>query len=60
VKSVLREIQRRKSLHLDIVVTGSHLIPEYENSIDEIINDGFLNSGFFFPFSLVSQLIAPL
>ena len=41
MKSVLREIQRRESLHLDIVVTGSHLIPEYGNSIDEIINDGF-------------------
>ena len=25
----------------NIVVTGSHLIPEYGNSIEEIINDGF-------------------
>ena len=37
VKSVLREIERRDSLELDIVVTGSHLLEEYGYSAQEIL-----------------------
>ncbi len=45
VKSVLSEIQQRKSFQLDIVVTGSHLLHEYGYSAQEIIDDGFSISG---------------
>lgn len=41
VKSVLKEIQLRDSLDLDVVVTGSHLLKEYGYSAQEIIDDGF-------------------
>ena len=41
VKSVLKEINQRTSLELDIVVTGSHLVQEYGYSVREIIDDGF-------------------
>jgi GDP/UDP-N,N'-diacetylbacillosamine 2-epimerase (hydrolysing) len=41
VKSVLAEINRRKDMELQLIVTGSHLLKEYGNSIKEIIDDGF-------------------
>ncbi len=45
MKSVLKEIDSRESLQLDILVTGSHLLREYGYSIQEIIDDGFSISG---------------
>ena len=45
VKSVLKEINRRDSLHLDILVTGSHLLEDYGYSIQEILQDGFTIAG---------------
>jgi len=41
VKSVLYEINKRKNLDLQLIVTGSHLLEEYGYSIQEIIDDGF-------------------
>jgi len=41
VKSVLKEINVRPNLMLQLVVTGSHLLKEYGYSIQEIIDDGF-------------------
>jgi GDP/UDP-N,N'-diacetylbacillosamine 2-epimerase (hydrolysing) len=41
VKSVLKKIQQRSSLELQLVVTGSHLLPEYGYSAKEILDDGF-------------------
>lgn len=41
VKSVLREIQKHPDLILKLIVTGSHLLPEYGNTISEIERDGF-------------------
>jgi UDP-N-acetylglucosamine 2-epimerase (non-hydrolysing)/GDP/UDP-N,N'-diacetylbacillosamine 2-epimerase (hydrolysing) len=40
VKSVLREILRRKELELFLIVTGTHLLPEYGNTVGEIEADG--------------------
>ena len=41
VRSVLREIDSRDNLELDIIVTGSHLLEQYGYSAQEIIDDGF-------------------
>ncbi len=41
VRSVLKEIQTRDNLSLDIIVTGSHLLDEYGFSAQEILDDGF-------------------
>jgi GDP/UDP-N,N'-diacetylbacillosamine 2-epimerase (hydrolysing) len=41
VKSVLEEINQRECLELQLIVTGSHLLKQYGNSIQEIIDDGF-------------------
>ena len=41
VRSVLKEINSRDNLHLDIIVTRSHLLKEYGYSAQEITNDGF-------------------
>ena len=41
VKSVIRRAQQSNILEIDIVVTGSHLLEDYGNSIQEIIDDGF-------------------
>ena len=41
VKSVLKEIKKLESIELKILVTGSHLLEEYGNSVKEIIDDGF-------------------
>ena len=40
VKSVLREIKKRKNLDLQLIVTGSHLLKEYGDSKQEILDDG--------------------
>ena len=41
VRSVLKEIDSRKDLELDIIVTGSHLLKDYGYSAQEIVDDGF-------------------
>lgn len=41
IKSVLKEISNSNKLSLSIVVTGSHLLKEYGNTINEILEDGF-------------------
>lgn len=41
MRSVLRKIHENPLLSLDIVVTGMHLMPEFGNTIEEIIKDGF-------------------
>ncbi len=41
IKSVLKEIKNNKNLDLNLVVTGSHLLADYGNTISEIENDGF-------------------
>ncbi len=41
VRSVLREINSRDNLELEIIVTGSHLLEQYGYSAQEIIDDGF-------------------
>ena len=41
IKSVLKEIKNNKNLDLNLVVTGSHLLSDYGNTISEIENDGF-------------------
>lgn len=41
VKAVLREIEKRSSLELSLIVTGSHLLKEYGYSVREIERDGF-------------------
>ena len=41
VRSVLREINKRKDLELSLIVTGSHLLDDYGYSAQEIIDDGF-------------------
>ena len=40
-KSVLREINRRETLSLKLIVTGSHLMNMFDNSTEEIEKDGF-------------------
>lgn len=40
-KNLLKEIRSSRLLELQLVVTGSHLAPEYGETIDEIIEDGF-------------------
>lgn len=40
VKGVLKEIIKRKKLNLKLIVTGSHLLKEYGDSKQEIIDDG--------------------
>jgi len=41
IKSVLNEIRNNDNLDLYLVVTGSHLLEDYGNTISEIENDGF-------------------
>lgn len=41
IKSVLREIKENDNLDLKLIVTGSHLLKEYGNTVSEIENDGF-------------------
>lgn len=41
LKSMLHAIQKRDDIEFQLVVTGSHLLEKYGNTIDEIIKDGF-------------------
>lgn len=41
LRSVIREIDERNDLSLQLLVSGSHLSHEYGYTIDEIINDGW-------------------
>ena len=41
VKSVLKEINQRPNLELQLIVTGSHLLKKYGYSAQEIIDDGY-------------------
>ncbi len=38
---VLRAITRSKKLHLQLVVTGTHLLPAFGSTLKQIVNDGF-------------------
>ena len=40
VRSVLEEINRRPNLDLKLIVTGMHLLPDFGNTVDEIVEDG--------------------
>ena len=40
-RPILKEIEKSKKLNYFLIVTGSHLLPEYGNSIKEIYSDGF-------------------
>ena len=39
--SVLKEIEKREELELNLIVCGMHLEPQYGMTINEIIKDGF-------------------
>jgi UDP-hydrolysing UDP-N-acetyl-D-glucosamine 2-epimerase len=39
--STLRLIESSRDLSLQLVVTGAHLSPEFGNTVDEIVRDGF-------------------
>ena len=41
VKKVLEKIQNNKNFELKIVVSGTHLLKEYGNTVNEIKSDGF-------------------
>ena len=41
LRNVIRRIQEEEELELCRIVTGTHLLNEYGNTIDEIIEDGF-------------------
>ena len=41
LRNVIRRIQEDEELELCLIVTGTHLLNEYGNTIDEIIEDGF-------------------
>ena len=41
VRSVLRRLRDSHNFELQLIVTGSHLLPEYGYTIQEIIDDGF-------------------
>ena len=40
-RPILKEIEKSKKLDYVLIVTGSHLLPEYGDSINEIYSDGF-------------------
>ncbi len=41
LRPILREIRVHEELRLTIVASGTHLLPEYGNTIDEITNDNY-------------------
>ena len=41
LKPILKKISFSKTLHLQLVVTGTHLIPEFGKTETDIIDDGF-------------------
>ena len=43
IKHVLKKIEKNSNMELYLVVTGSHLLKEYGNSIEEIKKDKFKN-----------------
>lgn len=47
IRPVLKEIEKSKNLDYFLIVTGSHLLKEYGNTINEIKNDGFKISATF-------------
>ena len=40
-RPILKEIEKSKKLDYFLIVTGSHLLPKYSDSINEIYSDGF-------------------
>src|SRR3989338_4679621 len=40
-RPVIREIQRRGTMDYEIIAANMHLLPEFWNTIDEILRDGF-------------------
>ncbi|WP_182126148.1 UDP-N-acetylglucosamine 2-epimerase [Nitrosopumilus sp. b2] len=40
-RPIIKEIEKSKKLDYFLIVTGSHLLSEYKNTIDEIYSDGF-------------------
>lgn len=42
MRTVLSRINKTRGLKLEIIVTGMHLMPEFGNSVEEIVRDGFL------------------
>ena len=40
-RPVIKKIQESKKLYYFLIVTGSHLLKEHGNTIDEIKKDGF-------------------
>src|SRR3989338_3583200 len=40
-RPVIREIQRRGTMDYEIIAANMHLLPEFGNTIDEILRDGF-------------------
>jgi UDP-hydrolysing UDP-N-acetyl-D-glucosamine 2-epimerase len=41
MRTVLARIDKAPDLKLEIIATGMHLMPEFGNSVDEIVHDGF-------------------
>ena len=41
IKTVLKAIKMHPELELQLIVSGSALLPQYGSAIDFIINDGF-------------------
>ncbi len=41
LRSTMEAIQKRRSLRLQIVVTGMHLLRKFGNTVDEIVRDGW-------------------
>ena len=41
MRAVLKRIDATPGLELEVITTGMHLMPEFGNSVDEIIADGF-------------------
>lgn len=42
MRSVLFRINQHPKMELHIAITGMHLMPEFGNTFDEIVNDGFI------------------
>ena len=40
-RPILKEIEKSKNLDYFLIVTGSHLLLEHKQTIDEIFSDGF-------------------
>jgi GDP/UDP-N,N'-diacetylbacillosamine 2-epimerase (hydrolysing) len=42
MRTVLKHIDASRDLKLEIIATGMHLMPDFGNSVEEIVHDGFL------------------